>query len=110
MNLTRLGELLDLADNAVLTASQARELAEEQAQLHDATAWTAMAPKQSGLYAWRAAADMATTMVAVVDHQTGVLATCDPRDQRWRDVARMGGVWSGPIAPTNAETRSEPEA
>jgi hypothetical protein len=104
MNLTRLGELLDLVDNAALTASQARELAHEQAELQAATAWTVTAPTRPGLYAWRGAAGMAAMVIRVIKHPTGILATCDPRDELWRDVAAMGGVWSGPLAGAKEAT------
>jgi hypothetical protein len=46
MDLTRLSELLDLADNTALAPYQARELADEMAQLRAATEWTATTPTQ----------------------------------------------------------------
>jgi hypothetical protein len=98
MNLTRLGELLDLADNAGLTPAQARELADEQVMLRTATAWTTESPRRPGLYAWRAVNDMAARIIHVTDHPTGTLATWDAAAELWRDVAEMGGVWSGPLA------------
>jgi hypothetical protein len=102
MNLTRLGELLDLADHAALTPSQAREMADEQAMLRTATAWTAEAPQRPGLYAWQAGTDAAARIIRVTDHAPGTLATWDAAAELWRDVAEMGGVWSGPIAPLPA--------
>jgi hypothetical protein len=96
MNLTRLSELLDLADNAVLTPSQARELADEQAKLSAATAWTAKAPRRPGWYTWRAGAETAAVLIQVTEHPTGKLTTFADDAEEWRDVAEMGGFWSGP--------------
>jgi hypothetical protein len=104
MNLTRLGELLDLADNAALTASQARELGDAQAQLREATAWTAEAPRRPGLYAWRTGADTAAVVVRVVDHPTGILTAWETASEGWRDVTELGGTWSGPMVPAREET------
>jgi hypothetical protein len=105
MNLTRLSELLDLADNAALTPAQARELADEQAKLAVATAWTAAAPSRPGLYAWRASANKAAVLIRVIEHPTGRLATYADDADEWRGIAEMGGVWSAPIAPAREEAR-----
>jgi|ERR1043166_4603957 hypothetical protein len=97
MNLTRLGELLDLADNRALTASEAQELADEQAKLRAATEWTATAPTRPGLYAWRATPDTTAVLIRVSEHPTGILAVIGDDTGEWRAVTEMGGLWSGPV-------------
>ena len=97
MDLTRLSELLDLADNTALAPCQARELADEMAQLQAATEWTAEAPTQPGLYSWRAGRDTVAILVRVVVRPGGKLTTGDDEPNKSCEVSEMGGLWSGPV-------------
>jgi hypothetical protein len=97
MDLTRLSELLDLADNTALARYQARELGDEMANLRAATEWTAEPPTRPGLYGWRVGPDMGAILVRVVVHPDGKLTAIEDDLDKSRDVSDMGGLWSGPV-------------
>jgi hypothetical protein len=98
MDLTRLSELLDLADNTVLAPYEARELADEMANLRAATEWTAETPTRPGLYGWRVGPDTVAILVRVVVHPGGKLTTNEDDPGKSRDVSELGGLWSVPVA------------
>jgi hypothetical protein len=98
MDLTRLSELLDLADNTALAPYEIRELADEMANLRAATAWTAEIPTRPGLYGWRVGLDTVARLVRVVVYPGGKLTTYEDAPDKSRDVSEMGGLWSGPVA------------
>jgi hypothetical protein len=103
MDLTRLSELLDLADNTALAPYQALELTDELANLRAATEWTAEPPMRPGLYGWRVGPDMVAVLVRVFVNPEGKLTTIAKDPRQSRDASEMGGLWSGPLTGPGTE-------